>query len=38
MQIVETFQNRLKMAMDIRNIKQVELVERGKIDKTLINI
>lgn len=37
MQIVDTFQNRLKSAMDIRNIKQVELVEKTKLDKTLIN-
>ena len=37
MQIVETFQNRLKKAMDIRNIKQIELVEKTGLDKTLIN-
>lgn len=37
MQIVETFQNRLKKAMNIRNIKQVELVEKTGLDKTLIN-
>ena len=37
MQIIETFQNRLKKAMDIRNIKQIELVEKTGLDKTLIN-
>lgn len=37
MEIVDTFQNRLKTAMTIRNIKQVELVEKTKLDKTLIN-
>ena len=37
MQIVETFQNRLKKAMNIRNIKQIELVEKTGLDKTLIN-
>ncbi len=37
MQIVDTFQNRLKTAMNYRNIKQVELVEKTKLDKTLIN-
>lgn len=37
MQIVETFQNRLKEAMRIRDIKQVELVEKTGLDKTLIN-
>lgn len=37
MQIVETFQNRLKEAMEMRNIKQVELVEKTGLDKTLIN-
>ena len=38
MQIVDSFQNRLKEAMDYRNIKQVDLVEKTKLDKTLINI
>ena len=28
MQIVETFQNRLKEAMRLRDIKQVDLVEK----------
>lgn len=37
MQIVDSFQNRLKKAMDYRNIKQVDLVEKTKLDKTLIN-
>lgn len=37
MQIVDTFQNRLKHAMKIRNVKQVDLVEKTKLDKTLIN-
>lgn len=37
MQIIETFQNRLNKAMQIRNIKQVELVEKTGLDKTLIN-
>ena len=37
MQIIDTFQNRLKKAMEIRNIKQVDLVEKTKLDKTLIN-
>lgn len=37
MQIIDTFQNRLKKAMELKNIKQVELVEKTKLDKTLIN-
>ena len=37
MQIIDTFQNRLKKAMEIRNIKQVDLVEKTSLDKTLIN-
>jgi repressor LexA len=37
MQIVESFQNRLQKAMNIRNIKQVELVEKSKLDKSLLN-
>jgi len=37
MQIIESFQNRLKHAMQINNIKQVELVEKTGIDKTLLN-
>lgn len=37
MQIVDSFQNRLKYAMNLRNMKQVDLVQKTKIDKTLIN-
>lgn len=37
MKPIDTFQNRLKKAMNIRNMKQVELVERTGLDKTLIN-
>lgn len=37
MQIIDTFQNRLKIAMEANNIKQVDLVEKTKLDKTLIN-
>ena len=33
----DTFQTRLKKAMDINNIKQIELVEKTKISKSLIN-
>ncbi len=37
MQIVDTFQNRLKKAMDLKKFKQVDLVNKTNIDKTLIN-
>lgn len=37
MQLIDTFQNRLKTAMQIRNIKQIDLVEKTGIDKTLLN-
>lgn len=37
MNLVDTFQNRLKHAMNIRNMKQVDLVEKSGLDKTLIN-
>lgn len=37
MEIVDTFQNRLKKAMEMKNIKQVDLVEKTGLDKTLIN-
>lgn len=37
MKIIDSFQNRLKQAMELRNIKQVDLVEKTKLDKTLIN-
>ena len=37
MKIVDTFKNRLKQAMELNNIKQVDLVEKTGIDKTLLN-
>lgn len=37
MQIVDTFQSRLKKAMDLNNMKQVDLVNKTGLDKTLIN-
>ena len=37
MEIVDTFQNRLKKAVEMKNIKQVDLVEKTGLDKTLIN-
>lgn len=37
MQTIDTFQNRLKKAMSIRNIKQIDLVNKTNLDKTLIN-
>ena len=37
MQLIDSFQNRLKKAMELNNLKQVDLVEKTKIDKTLIN-
>ena len=37
MKPIDSFQNRLQKIMTIRNMKQVELVEKTKIDKTLIN-
>lgn len=37
MNLVDTFQNRLKYAMNMRNMKQVDLVEKSGLDKTLIN-
>ena len=37
MNLVDTFQNRLKKAMGLNNMKQVELVEKSGLDKTLIN-
>ena len=33
----DTFSNRLKIAMDKKNYKQMDLVKKTKIDKTLIN-
>ena len=35
--LVDTFNNRLQKAMDNLNIKQVDLVEKTGLDKTLIN-
>lgn len=37
MELVDTFSNRLKKAMDINDMKQVDLVEKTGLDKTLIN-
>ncbi len=37
MQIVDTFGHRLQQAMNIRNLKQVDLVNKTGLDKTLIN-
>lgn len=37
MKPIDTFKNRLQKAMDFRNMKQVELVEKTGLDKTLIN-
>lgn len=37
MQIIETFQARLKKAMEFNNMKQVDLVNKTGLDKTLIN-
>lgn len=33
----DTFANRLKRAMDINNFKQIDLVKKTKLDKSLIN-
>lgn len=33
----DTFANRLKQAMNIRNLKQIDIVNKTKIDKTLLN-
>lgn len=33
----DTFANRLKKAMNINNFKQIDLVNKSKLDKTLIN-
>lgn len=35
--LVDTFSSRLQKAMDVLNMKQVDLVEKTGIDKTLIN-
>ncbi len=37
MQIIDTFRNRLKKAMEINKFKQVDLVNKTGLDKTLIN-
>lgn len=37
MKIIDTFQNRLKKALDYSNMKQVDLVKKTGLDKTLIN-
>lgn len=37
MKPIDTFQNRLQKAMDIRNMKQVDLVEKTGLDKTLLS-
>ena len=37
MKPIDTFQNRLQKAMNIRNMKQVDLVEKTSLDKTLLS-
>jgi transcriptional regulator with XRE-family HTH domain len=37
MTIIDTFANRLKKAMNYTNMKQVDLVNKTGLDKTLIN-
>lgn len=37
MKLIDTFSNRLQKALDFRNMKQVDLVEKTGLDKTLIN-
>lgn len=37
MKIVDTFSNRLQKALNYSNMRQVDLVEKTKLDKTLIN-
>ena len=37
MKPIDTFQNRLQKAMNIRNMKQVDLVEKTGLDKTLLS-
>lgn len=37
MKPIDTFQNRLQKALNDRNMKQIDLVEKTGIDKTLIN-
>ena len=35
--VVDTFANRLEKAMNLKNMKQVDLVEKTNIDKSLIS-
>lgn len=37
MKLIDTFSNRLQKALDCSNMKQVDLVEKTGLDKTLIN-
>lgn len=37
MEIIDTFSNRLKKALEYSNMRQVDLVEKTGLDKTLIN-
>lgn len=37
MELIDTFRNRLKEALDISNMKQIDLVKKTGLDKTLIN-
>ena len=37
MKLEDTFSNRLKKALELSNLRQVDLVEKTKLDKTLIN-
>lgn len=37
MKLIDTFSNRLQKALDYSNMKQVDLVEKTGLDKTLIN-
>lgn len=37
MNLIDNFQSRLKKAMELNNMKQVDLVEKTGLDKTLIN-
>lgn len=37
MKVIDTFSNRLKKALDYSNMRQVDLVEKTGLDKTLVN-
>lgn len=37
MKPIDTFQNRLQKAMNIKNMRQVDLVKKTGLDKTLVN-